>query len=79
MIPNDAVGQHGKGTRGAEAEYARGLHADAAATVGVIHEDEFAAVGVRFFQSGKLSCFGPERFVLGGHASRPRKAEAGKA
>jgi hypothetical protein len=44
-------------------KHARPLHADAAAAVRMIHEDEFAAVGVRFFQRRELSRFGAERLI----------------
>ena len=45
-------------------EDARPLHTDAAAAIGMIHEDKFAPVGMRFFQRGKSSCFRAKDFTV---------------
>jgi hypothetical protein len=66
VIPDDAVGQHGKWTGRREAEDPCGLNAKAAPAVHVIREDEFTTVGLRFFQGRELSGFGAERFIGGG-------------
>jgi hypothetical protein len=47
---------------GVAEKHARSLHADAATAVRMIHEDEFAAIGVRFFQRRELPGFGAEGF-----------------
>ena len=41
-------------------KHTRSLQPDAAATVRMVHEDEFAAVGMRFFEGRKLSRLGTE-------------------
>jgi hypothetical protein len=65
VITHDAVGQHGEGMRVVAEKHARSLHADAATAVRMIHEDEFATVGVRFFQWRELAR------LRGGRASLP--------
>ena len=72
VIADDAVGEHGEGVRGVSEIRARPLHADAAAAVRMIHEHEFAPVGVRLFQRRKLPRFGPERLRPGGRLRRLR-------
>ena len=66
VIADDAVGQHGEGVRGVSEIRALPLHAKAAAAVGMIHEHQFAAIGVRLFQRRKLPRLGPERLVVVG-------------
>jgi hypothetical protein len=38
------------------------LHTNAAPAVGVIHEDEFAPIGMGLFERGEFPGFGPEDF-----------------
>ena len=77
MIANDAVGEHGKGVRRVAEVSAFTLDTETATAVGMIHEDQFAAVGVRLFQRWKLPRYGPERFFLGGNRHRQKdRAEA---
>ena len=46
-------------------KFARSFDAEAATAVGVIYEDELAAVGVGFFNRWELSRFGAEGFFIG--------------
>ena len=46
-------------------KFARSLNAEAATAVGVVYEDELAAVGVGFFNRRELSWFGAEGFFIG--------------
>ena len=41
------------------------LYADTSATVGMVHENQFSAVRVGFFNGRKFSRPRPERFFLG--------------
>jgi hypothetical protein len=43
---------------------ARARYAEAAAPVGVVHKDEFAAVSVRFFKGGELPRFWAEGLLI---------------
>ena len=52
MIADDAVREHGEGMRDRTERSLVPLHTDAAAAIGMIHEDKFAPVGVRLFQAG---------------------------
>ena len=65
MIADDAVGQHGKGVRAGVVELTFRFDSDAAATVGVINEDQFSPVGMSLFKGREFSWFRPERFFLG--------------
>ena len=60
VITHEGIRQQGKWMRRSETEDARGCHAKAAAPIRVIHEDEFAAIRVRFFQRRELAGFGPK-------------------
>jgi hypothetical protein len=60
VITHDGIRQQRERMRRGEAEDARGCHAKAAAAIRMIHKDEFAAVGVRFFQRRELPRFGAE-------------------
>ena len=64
MIANHAVGQHRKRGWASETEPAVPLDPNAAAAVGVIHESQFALVGMGLFQRGEFSWCRPERRVL---------------
>ena len=66
VVPDDTAGKHGEGLRVVSEKFTRPLHADAAASVGMIHEDEFAPVGVRLFQRGKFPGLGTEWLVCDG-------------
>jgi hypothetical protein len=65
VITHESIRQQGKRMRRSEAEDARGCHADAATTIRMIHEDEFATIRVRFLQRRELAGFGAKRFVCG--------------
>jgi hypothetical protein len=57
-------------------KFARSFDAEATTAVGVINEDELTAVGMGFFNSGKLSRFGEEGFFIGiGEHSEQGRAE----
>ena len=60
VIADDAIGKQGEGVWVVAEEHPGRLHSDAASAIGMIHEDKFASVGVRFLQGGKLPCFGTE-------------------
>ena len=51
------------------------LHADAAAAIGMIHENQFAAIGVRLFERGEFFRFGAERFVFGDNGAPTENEE----
>jgi hypothetical protein len=63
VITHDGIRQQRERMRSGEAEDAQGRHANAATSIRMIHKDEFAAVGVRFFQRRELPRFGAEGFV----------------
>ena len=65
LIPHDAIRQHRKRLRIVAVELPCPFHTNAATAVGMVHEDEFSAIGVSFFQRGKLACLGTEGFVGG--------------
>ena len=46
-------------------KFARSFDSEAATAVGVVYEDEFAAVGVGFFNRWELSRFRAEGFFIG--------------
>jgi hypothetical protein len=46
-------------------KFARSFDPEAATAVGVVYEDELAAVGVGFFNRWELSRFGAEGFFIG--------------
>jgi hypothetical protein len=56
-------------------KHAGSLHADAAAAVRVIHEDDFATVGEGFFKRRELAYFGAEGGVLGDGNSREQRED----
>jgi len=60
QIAHDAIRQQGEGMRVITVKLARSRHAETAAPVRVIDEDEFATVGMRFLQRRKLSGLGAE-------------------
>ena len=64
MIMNHAVGKHGEGGWTGEAELAIPLDTNASPAVGMIHERQFASVGMGLFQRGKFSWFSTERRAL---------------
>ena len=73
MIANHAVGQHRKRGWASETEPAVPLDPNAAAAVGVIHESQFALVGMGLFQRGKFPWFRPERCVLSEQRGQQRE------
>jgi hypothetical protein len=62
MIADDAVGKHGEGMGIISVKLARSFYANAAATVGVIHKNKFAPIGMGLLDRGKLPWFGAEDF-----------------
>ena len=61
-IADYAVGEHGEGMRFVSEVLPVIRHTEAAAAVRMVHKHEFATVGVRLFERGKLPRFGPEDF-----------------
>jgi len=63
MIPHNAIGKHGEGLRVIAVKLSLARHAEASAAVGMIDEDQFAAIGVGFFQRRKFSRLGAKGFI----------------
>jgi hypothetical protein len=61
VVADHAVGEQGDRCRGAPEELALEFHTDAAATIRVIDEYEFASVRRCLFQRGELAALGPKR------------------
>ena len=79
LVMGDAVGEHGKGVRIVSEELSFSLNADATTTVCMIHEDKFAAIGVRLFERREFPRLGAEGFVLGDCCVRTENQEESEA
>ena len=83
MVTDYAVGKKGERVGVVAVKFPRSLHADTTPPVGVIHEDDFAPVGVGFFNRWKFSFLRTEWFTLlddGRKTADPnRKAERNKS
>ena len=66
MINNHAVGEHGKRVRIVPSEHAHAQHAEAAPSVDVVNEHQFATIGVSLFQRREFSRFRAEGFGYAG-------------
>ena len=65
MIPDQTVGQEGKGGRSGEPKPPISVDADAAAAVGMVDESELAFVGMSFFRRRKFANLWTEGLFLG--------------
>jgi hypothetical protein len=65
MIADQTVREKGKGGRSGKPKPPISVDANAAPAVGMVHENQFATVGVGLLQWGELSRLRPEGFVLG--------------
>ena len=64
VVTNDAVGKKSERVGVVAVKFPRSLHADTSPSVGVIHEDDFAPIGVGFFNGWKFSFLRTEWFTL---------------
>ncbi len=77
MIPNNSVGKHGEGMGVVAVKLTCPLDADTAPAVGVVYENQFAAVGVGFFNGWEFPFLGTKDFrfrlsVSGGYVNEER-------
>jgi hypothetical protein len=76
VVADYAIRKQSEGMGVVSVKFARSLDADTASAVGVVYEDELAAVGVGFFNRWELSRFGTEGAFIGiGDHSEEGRAE----